>query len=495
MPTKVLETCRISPPAGGEISVPLSFFDLPWIHFHPIRRLLFYEYPPPPACSDSDSLFFETIVPQLKRSLSLTLARYLPVAGNLVYPDPDPDPDPDVKVKKPIIRYVAGDSVSLTVAESTCDFDELVGNCARDADQFYDFVPQLPPPVADDGSSCNCKAKAVPVMALKVTLFPPGRGICFGFVNNHCLGDASSIVGFIQAWADTTKLLLLISAGNSSSLSLRGEEKLLALAAAEDGDRDIIDSSLPLPPVIFDRSVISDPLGIDDIFWEVLKKVPLKSSTFPVPTNRVRATFTLHPADIEKLKNVVSGKKPGLVVSSFVVTASYVWRCLVKSGEEAEADDDDEYEYFIFAVDIRGRINPPVPANYFGNCLSYGMAKIEHRELVGEEGFVIAAEAVAKDIKNRVNNKEEVLKGAENWMSDMKKYQGIRVLGVSGSPKFDLPGVDFGWGRARKLEVLSIDGEEYSMSLCRSGRGLEIGLSLPRPRMEAFAALFTQGID
>ncbi|KAK6134832.1 hypothetical protein DH2020_031421 [Rehmannia glutinosa] len=345
----------------------------------------------------------------------------------------------------PVFRYVAGDSVSLTIAESSNGFDELVGNHARDADQFYDFVPEMPP-VKNEPNY-----KIVPVIALQVTLFPDS-GICIGFANHHSIGDASSIVGFIRAWASITQ---------------------------HGGDDEFIltkqgDSSLP----IFDRSVIKDPNGIDSIYW----KGP---SHIYSPR-----------ADIKKLKDLVWAKKPGLVhVSSFVVTTSYVWTCFAKSGEELVADD--VLEFFGFAVDTRARVDPPVPANYFGNCFGYGIAKIEHIKLVGEEGFVIAAEAIAEDIKNRVNNKDQVLKGAENWLSEFEKLSQVRILGVSGSPKFDLCSADFGWGRAKKLEVLSIDGEKYSMSLCKcadSDGGLEIGLSLPKERMEAFAAIFADGL-
>ncbi|KAL8529000.1 hypothetical protein ACS0TY_006462 [Phlomoides rotata] len=89
------------------------------------------------------------------------------------------------------------------------------------------------------------------------------------------------------------------------------------------------------------------------------------------------------------------------------------------------------------------------------------MAKLEHKEVVGEEGFVITAETIAEEIKNRVNNKDEFLKGAENWMSMMGTFGVMKTMGVSGSPKFDLPNADFGWGKARKLEVVSMDGEKY----------------------------------
>lgn len=173
----------------------------------------------------------------------------------------------------------------------------------------------------------------------------------------------------------------------------------------------------------------------------------------------------------------------------------------MKSGDAVgEEVDGDVPEIFILTVDARGRMDPPVPANYFGNCLGFGMAVIEHGKLVGEEGFATAAEAVALDIKNRVNCKNELLKfeGAEDWMSDSQQHGGMREFAISGSPKFDLSVADFGWGKARKMEVVSIDGESNSVSLCNSrdsDGGLEVGLSLPEERMEAFAAIFAGGLS
>ncbi|KAK4486889.1 hypothetical protein RD792_006197 [Penstemon davidsonii] len=316
--TTLLQNLQIPPSpeaAATELSLPLAFFDIPWLHFHPIRRLIFYEFP----------------------------------SGNLLYPVNTEN--------KPIIRFTPGDSVLLTVAESNNDFDNLIGNHARDADQFYAFVPELP---LKEGP----EYKSVPVVAVKVTLFL-GRGICIGFANLHSLGDASSIVGFIRAWAEISKF----------------------------------------------------------------------------------------------------------------------------GGDE---------EYLIKQVDCRSRITPPLPSNYFGNCLGYGIAKIKNRELVKNDGFVLAAKTIADDIKNRVNNKDEVLKDVENWMSDFSKLIEMRVLGISGSPKFDLYSTDFGWGKARKVEAVTIDGEKYSMALCKSREfegGLEVGWSLPKERMETFAAIFADGLN
>ncbi|XP_057793362.1 malonyl-coenzyme:anthocyanin 5-O-glucoside-6'''-O-malonyltransferase-like [Salvia miltiorrhiza] len=453
----LLQTHRVSPPPphGGELTLPLTFFDMWWVHFHPIRRVLFYDHP----CSTSD--FLNAVVPNLKQSLSLTLKHFLPAAGNLLYPN-------DTHKNKPLLRYAAGDAVQLTIAESDRDFDELTSSRARDADQFYDFVPELPP-VREGGGDY----KLVPLMAVQATLFP-GRGVALGIVNLHCLGDGSSVnASLIFGWASINKF-----GGDEEFLRERGE-------------------SLP----IFDRSVIKDAVGIDTIFWNEMRQTPLTPSPFPLPTNRVRATFALTRSDIEKLKNRVLANKPGLNrVSSFVATACYVWNCMAKSDADG---DGDAYELLVVPVDVRGRrnalIEPPVPTNYFGNCIAFAVTTMRHGELAGEGGFEAAAEAVAEEIKSGVNDAAALLKGAEDWMAEMKKCQAreMRVFGVSGSPKFDLAVADFGWGKARKVEYVTLDGEKYSMSLANAregGGGLEFGLSLPKKRMEAFAAIFWDGL-
>ncbi|XP_075503226.1 malonyl-coenzyme:anthocyanin 5-O-glucoside-6'''-O-malonyltransferase-like [Primulina tabacum] len=453
--TSLVETCRISPPQGEvppEVSFPATYFDIVWIAYHPIRRLIFFDY------TESKSSFFETHLPNLKRSLSLTLKHFTPLAGNIIHPLNT--------TEKPRFRYVEGDSVSLTVSESSNDFDSLVSYGARDADQFYDYVPQMPP-LKDEPEH-----KLVPILALQVTLFP-GKGICIGFTNHHSIGDASSIVSFIKTWASICKF--------------------------DGSDEELMSQDYRKHKPCFDRKLIKDPLGIDAIFWNKMRQIPIQSSTFPLPTERVRATFILDESDIRKLKDLVLSKRPSAFhLSSFVIASSYVWVNLVKSGvvigEEVDANVD---EYFIFAADARARTDPPVPTNYFGNCLCGGMVKVAHGELVGNEGVAAAAEATAGVIRNKVNNKAEALKGAENWLSDFENLGEIRTLGVSGSPKFDLYRVDYGLGKARKVEVVSLDGEKYSMSLCKwrdSETGLEVGLSLPKPRMEAFAALFQNGL-
>nr|AAS77404.1 quercetin 3-O-glucoside-6''-O-malonyltransferase [Lamium purpureum] len=444
----VLEHSGVAPAAAAdevaEQRLPLTYFDVLWLYFHPIKRLLFYQHP----CSATH--FLQTIIPNLKNSLSQTLRRYPPLAGHLFYPLDSGFPE---------LRYLPGDSVTVTFAESTeaFDFNYLTGDQARVADEFHHFVPDLPQHKIDSDSGF----RIIPLLAIQVTLFPE-TGISVGFTNNHVAGDASSIVGFIKAWSSSSKL------GHF----------------AENLDRPL-----------YDRSVIKDPSGKRaNIFWNQMRAQIWPTRSNP-PSNRVRKTFVLQSKDIKTLKDLVLAREANFsYLSSFTVTIAHVWACLAKSSAEAgEEVEDAEPEYFGVAVDARSRLDPTVPATYFGNCITLAAAESRRGEMKGKDGFFVAAELIGDVMSKKVNKKGELMRDADELLVKYAPLFSKRFYGVSGSPKFDLYDTDFGWGNPNKFEALSIDEESYSISLCKSREfegGLEIGVSFPERKMDAFQAVF-----
>ncbi|XP_057796562.1 anthocyanidin 3-O-glucoside 6''-O-acyltransferase-like [Salvia miltiorrhiza] len=451
MTTTVLESCGVAPPPGlvADQSLPLTFFDINWLHFHPMLQLLFYEFP----CSKPH--FLETIVPKLKQSLSLSLKHFFPLSGHVVYPS-----SPE---EMPIFQYLSGDSVPVTVAESSDDFDDLVGDRAQSADKLYSFIPRLPPIVEESDR------KLLKVLAVQATLFP-GRGVCIGITTHHCVSDAPSFLGFLTSWS-------AISRG--------------------DGDEEFVSKHGELLPV-FDRSLINYPLKLDAIYWKNAQRIPLQSRHPSLPTNRVRSTYTFTQSEIKKLKNSIQERIPNLAhLSSFVAIAAYIWTIMAKSLRSEADNDGDGDAFFLIPIDLRPRLDPAVPGNYFGNCLSFALPRMGRRELAGEEGLFLAAEAAAAAIEERTGDKK-ILESVEKWSGEIRQALQESFFSVAGSTRLDLYGADFGWGRARKQEILSIDGEKYAMTLCKSRDfvgGFEVCLSLPKDKMEAFHAYFAKGIN
>nr|XP_025883531.1 malonyl-coenzyme:anthocyanin 5-O-glucoside-6'''-O-malonyltransferase [Solanum lycopersicum] len=449
----VIEQCQVAPPPGGatEVILPLTYFDHVWLGFRRMRRILFYKL------SISKPDFVQNIIPPLKNSLSLTLKHYTPLVGNIACPLNSSG--------YPELCYVTGDSVSDTFTETDMDFNHLIGNHPRNANDFYPFIPQLAQPKDAPGF------KLVPVLAIQVTLFP-NLGISIGFSNHHVACDGNIIVKFIRTWGLLNKL--------------RGDEQCLA------------NELIPF----YDRSVIKDPYKQGTIIWDEMKQnMPEIGDIIVIPPlDRVRGTFIMERNNIVKLKNLILSRRPNLsYVTSFTITCAYIWTCLIKSkfAIEDEMIDEDVMEIFGCVADCRSRLNPPLPQSYFGNCLVTIASKASRVELVGKEGFITAVEVIGEAIKSQMKDVELILNCS--WYREFCGINMKHTLSVSGSPKFNLYEVDFGWGRPEKIEIISIDnssGISMSISKYKDSHGdLEVGLSLPKTRMNAFVAIFNHGLS
>ncbi|XP_058092127.1 phenolic glucoside malonyltransferase 1-like [Magnolia sinica] len=313
------------------------------------------------------------------------------------------------------IRYVDGDSVPLTIAESDADFHRLVQNHPRDIAEFYPLLSELQP------SS---------LVALQVTIFP-NTGISIGISLHHVAADGRSLTHFIKSW---------------SSICRTGDESLI--------------TSHPS----YDRTVLADRDWLKRLFLKQMSEFKFEHTQVVVSSsatrsNMVLATFVLSRAEIERLRkrvmDRVAATRNPFHCSAFVLTCAYVWVCLVKASGFA--------------------------------CGCFAEAK--GRDLASGDGIFIAAEAIGREIQRLLGG---VLEGAETWFPRMNSMMGQRVMTVAGSPKFRVYDTDFGWGRPKKTEVISIEKTDamYIGDSREDDGGIEIGLVLPDPEMRVFASLF-----
>ncbi|XP_063945831.1 anthocyanidin 3-O-glucoside 6''-O-acyltransferase-like [Daucus carota subsp. sativus] len=222
----VLEKCRISPPQDHSVAenlLPLTFFDLVWQNWPSLSRVYFYDFP----CSTSE--LRQTLVPRLKKSLASTLEHYFPFCGNLIIPTTFSDN------ATAALRYLKNDSVSLTIAEfsgtSSAGFEHLSADHARDVNELFSLIPELPPGDTDHAS---------PVLSIQVTLFP-GQGFSIGFRNSHLVADGRTMFNFIATWA--------------------------SINAKQLKSEDDFDTIKTLP--FYDRSVIKDAKGMTSNFLKI----------------------------------------------------------------------------------------------------------------------------------------------------------------------------------------------------------------------------------
>ncbi|XP_031268487.1 phenolic glucoside malonyltransferase 1-like [Pistacia vera] len=167
---------------------------------------------------------------------------------------------------------------------------------------------------------------------------------------------------------------------------------------------------------------------------------------------------------------------------------------MVKSRRE----EDNRSVIFAFTADYRTRSDPPVPLNYVGNCVMPHLCTATARDLTEENGVAFVAEKLSHVVKALERGE---LEGRKDTLSRMlialkSMSEGVQALSVAGSTQFDVYGSDFGWGRPKKVEIVSIDRSgaiALAKSRDRSG-GVEIGVALKKQEMEVFSALFVAGL-
>nr|XP_043614072.1 malonyl-coenzyme A:anthocyanin 3-O-glucoside-6''-O-malonyltransferase-like [Erigeron canadensis] len=439
----VVEQSQVWPPPAtvDDTLLPLSFFDFMWIRQPPVHYLFFYEH------SVTETHFLETIVPDLKNSLSATLQYFYPFAGNLVvYPTS----------KKPEISYVQGDSLAVTFAKCNLAFKELTANHPRDCDKFYHLISPLGDAVKTSDYT------RIPLFSVQVTFFP-NHGISIGMTNHHSLGDANTRFSFMNAWTSIAR------SGNTDSFLSTGK--------------------LPL----YDR-VVKNP-KLDESYLMFVKAETFKEDYQPQilsgPTDIQRATLILTRNVLNQLKKRVSEKLPTLAyVSSFTVACAYIWSCIAKTR-------NDELQLFGFVIDCRARMDPPIPVAYFGNCLGGCMTIEKTTLLTGKEGFITAAKVLGENLHKTLTDNDGILKDITFYGELFKNGMPTTMIGVAGTPKLKFYDMDFGWGKPKKVETISIDyNGSISMNSCKeSNEDLEIGVCLSTNEMAVFVRIFDEALE
>ncbi|XP_013590454.1 PREDICTED: phenolic glucoside malonyltransferase 2-like [Brassica oleracea var. oleracea] len=453
MTMHVFEVFRVTPApnSANSLAIPLTFFDLPWLVFNPVKRVFFYK-----ITGSTREHFHSFILPKLKLSLSLVLRDYLPLTGRITSNPNEP---------KPNIIVSQDDAVSVTVAETDADFSLLSSYGQRPASELHALIPELP--VSDDSAK---------ILSLQITLFPE-EGFSIGVAAHHGVVDGKMSTMFVKAWAHLCKQ----------------ENRVVA----------------PLPETLtpsLDRSLIKDTTGLDEEMINIVRSLKQGKligrgglSSAPASEGRVDdvvfATLVLSRGDVERLRERVKNESQDpsqLHLSTFVISYAYMWTCLVK----ARGGNMERSVSFLFVGDFRERLDPPLPATYFGNCMfpagSYGNTAAE---FAGEGGFVTAVEILSGMVKGLSSRKIETI--AEEFKISFDCVGVTSQFGtLAGSTRLGVYDSDFGWGRPVKVDVVSIEGNTISMAERRDeSGGIELGLCMKKADLDIVLALFNNGLQ
>ncbi|KAJ6828009.1 putative acetyltransferase-like [Iris pallida] len=384
--------------AAAVENMPLSVWDVAMLSAHYIQKGLLFSTPLPSA---------DHLAHKLKSSLSLALRHFHPLAGRLAT-ERAPDGSGlhvsiDCSADRGGAEFIHASAAGVTVAQ-------VLATTSRDVPSFVqDFFPY--------NLALNHDGHSIPLVAVQLTELADGGAfvaLCF----NHVVGDGTSFWHFFNSWAEIAR------SGNNESL---------ALSQPPVHDRWFIDGEAP--PV---KLPFADPS-------EFLER-------FAPPLLRERM-FHFSSHSIAKLKAKANAERElaagaGDTISSFQALSSLMWRSITR----ARGMTEEQPTSCRLAIQNRGRLRPPLSPHYFGNSI-YPMATTTTVGELLRHGLGWAAALLHEAVRS---HDDGAIRGLVRKYHERPAVYGLsgfdkRSVMMGSSPRFDMYGCDFGWGKAVAL--------------------------------------------
>ncbi|XP_047056533.1 uncharacterized acetyltransferase At3g50280-like [Lolium rigidum] len=259
--------------------------------------------------------------------------------------------------------------------------------------------------------------KSLPVLAVQVTELDDG--IFIGLSMNHCVGDGTTFWAFFNAWSGISR------GGNNSD--------------------DLHEVSKPAPVIQLQKWFADDgsPVPVHMPFSKLQDVV----RRFERPAVE-ECLFTFSAASIRKLKARANNEIAGtanVTISSLQALLAHLWRA-VSRARQLPPGQETSYSMFI---GCRGRVNG-MPQGYIGNAVVLGKATSAVGEIL-EKGLGWTA----WQLNRLVASFDEA--AMEDWLDRWIQAPDFEYMGrlssggaalmTGSSPRFDVFGNDFGWGK------------------------------------------------
>ncbi|BBH07783.1 HXXXD-type acyl-transferase family protein [Prunus dulcis] len=337
------------------------------------------------------------LVQHLKASLSRTLNIFYPLAGRLA-PIENEDNNTTcffINCNGAGAQFVHATADCVKVADildPLCIPDEIV----------YHLFPL--------NAVRNYEGISKPLLAAQVTQLVDG--IFIGCSINHAVVDGTSFWHFFNTWSE-------ISRAGSNNISQ--------------------------PPPFFGRqffdSVIDLPVQLPFSYGEITRKHVRRSSE-----SLQRVLFHFSKQKVAELKSKANAEIGINNISSLQALMAHLWRAATRS---RHLNPDQEVIYRVM-VGLRQRLKPPLPEEYLGNAVKAVLVKSTAGELL-HHGLGWAALQINEQIASLTA--DEARKSLDEWVktpifvSNISNISTSSALLTGSSPRFNVFGNDFGWGR------------------------------------------------
>ncbi|KAM3379528.1 hypothetical protein P3S68_011942 [Capsicum galapagoense] len=392
---QVIFTCLVGATSNESISTPkkiskieMTPWDLQFLRLDTIQKGLLFHKPKQENINTSKS----SLVDRLKESLSRTLHFFPPLAGRFSTIENTDDDTVSffINCNNAGVEFTHASAPKLTVS------------AILDSTRVPLIVHHLFP--LNNIRNIECVTK--PLFGVQITELVDGFFI--GCTMSHSLGDGTCFWHFFNSWSEISRGCQIIS-------------------------------KIPVFERYFSEEMktpIHLPLKLDD--EKLFEK-------FEVPPLMERI-FHLSKESICKLKDKANSEMDVKSISSLQAFLAHLWRSITRC---RKLDDEKEVVISII-IGARTRLNPPLPEGYFGNAVHIKQVKITAGELL-KNRLGWAAMQMNKMVVSQ--NSEEVMKFYKEWAENPLIFckgsvlVGNTRLGISSSPRYNIYGTDFGWGK------------------------------------------------
>lgn len=434
---EVISECFIKPSHIGEDRKEVLHrtpWDLCLLTGHYIQKGLLFNI----SLSDTQHNSIQGFLERLKHALSVTLAHFYPLAGRLATKTSDHPHSYVVYIdcsSSPGAKFVHA-KVDLTVSDILSPI----------------YVPSIVHHFFDHYKAVNHDGHTMSLLTVQVTEL--ADGIFIGFSSNHCVADGTSYWQFINTLSEVFQ--------------------------EEPGNEAIKISRPPIHGCWFPDGYgpfCNLPFNHHDQFI----------SRYEGPELRDRI-FHFSVASLARIKAKANAlcKDRGITISSLQALSALIWRCVIR----ARGLQQNHISICRTSVNIRSRLEPPLPQNYFGNGIQTVGGVTTAGELL-ENDLGWAAAQLNKAIA--AHDDKAVRETLMKWLQNPTIYQfkdlvdpGLVMFGSS--PRFDMYGNEFGLGKA--VAVLSgrdnkFDGKGTLYPGQQGGGSIDVDLCLIPHSMSA----------
>lgn len=357
------------------------------------KGILFHK---PQSDSEKESIPI-SLIEHLKASFSQTLDIFYPLAGRLSITENDQDNTTSFFVD----CNGAGAQFVHAAAEGVAVVDILDPILVPD-DIVYSFFPM--------NGVLNYQGTSNPLLAVQITELVDG--IFIGLTMNHSVVDGTSFWNFFNAWSEISRC------GKTWQ---------------------------PMP--IFSRQFLDGIIDLPVRIPRFRDQIPVakSGSFFPLVLLQQRV-FHFSKGKIANIKAKANSQIGTSKISSLQALLGHLWLCIART-ECLNSCTDKETKYKVL-IGMRQRLQPPLPDQYLGNAVLFGVVKSTVSNVV-EQGLGWAAWEMNRMVASQTE--QEVKKFWEDWIESpqLTKIGGVanRTLLTGSSPRFNVYSNDFGWGR------------------------------------------------